>query len=93
MALFRDKLVHEVARRMKVCAQGLATAHLLARRGLGPIQSVAFRKTGNQWGGECYRDDGWQVLQVLAVDGALMRTADTQKLLAPPYPNARPHLP
>ncbi|MQU65704.1 transposase [Pseudomonas sp. FSL R10-1350] len=31
MALFRDEPVHEVARRLNICAQGLATDHLLAR--------------------------------------------------------------
>ncbi|SDP00036.1 transposase domain-containing protein, partial [Pseudomonas jinjuensis] len=31
MALFRDEPVHEVARRLNICAQGLASDHLLAR--------------------------------------------------------------
>jgi hypothetical protein len=29
MALFRDEPVHEVARRLNICAQGLASDHLL----------------------------------------------------------------
>jgi len=88
MALFRDEPVHEVARRLNICAQGLATDHLLARSGVtearkrlgsDPVEWL-FRKTGNQWGGERYRDDSWQGLQVFAVDGALLRTPDTPEL-------------
>lgn len=88
MALFRDEPVHEVARRLNICAQGLATDHLLARSGVtearkrlgaDPLEWL-FRKTGNQWGAERYRDDAWQGLQVFAVDGALLRTPDTPEL-------------
>lgn len=59
MALFRDEPVHEVARRLNICAQGLATDHLLARSGVtqarkrlgaDPVEWL-FRKTGTQWGG------------------------------------------
>lgn len=88
MALFRDEPVHEVARRLNICAQGLASDHLLARSGVtearkrlgaDPVEWL-FRKTGNQWGAERYRDDTWQGLQVFAVDGALLRTPDTPEL-------------
>jgi hypothetical protein len=34
MALFRDEPVHEVARRLNICALGLASDHLLARCGV-----------------------------------------------------------
>ncbi|MET0613033.1 MAG: IS4 family transposase [Pseudomonas caspiana] len=88
MALFRDEPVHEVARRLNICAQGLATDHLLARSGVtearkrlgaDPVEWL-FRKTGTQWGGERYSDDAWHDLQVFAVDGALLRTQDTLEL-------------
>jgi len=88
MALFRDEPVHEVARRLNICAQGLASDHLLARIGVtearkrlgaDPVEWL-FRKTGTQWGAERYRDDTWQDLQVFAVDGALLRTPDTPEL-------------
>lgn len=88
MALFRDEPVHEVARRLNICAQGLATDHLLARSGVtearkrlgaDPVEWL-FRKTGIQWGSERYSDDAWQGLQVFAVDGALLRTPDTPEL-------------
>lgn len=88
MALFRDEPVHEVARRLNICAQGLATNHLLARSGVtearkrlgaDPVEWL-FRKTGTQWGGERYNDDAWHDLQVFAVDGALLRTQDTPEL-------------
>jgi len=64
MALFRDEPVHEVARRLNICAQGLASDHLLARSGVtearkrlgaDPVEWL-FRKTGTQWGPE----DDWQ---------------------------------
>jgi hypothetical protein len=88
MALFRNEPVHEVARRLNICAQGLATDHLLARSGVtearkrlgaDPVEWL-FRKTGTQWGGERYSDDAWHDLQVFAVDGALLRTQDTPEL-------------
>lgn len=34
MALFRDEPVHEVARRLNICAQGLASDDLLAKSGV-----------------------------------------------------------
>ncbi len=88
MALFRDEPVHEVARRLNICAQGLASDHLLARSGVtearkrlgaDPVEWL-FRKTGTQWGAERYADDAWNDLQVFAVDGALLRTPDTPEL-------------
>jgi hypothetical protein len=62
MALFRDEPVHEVARRLNICAQGLASHDLLARSGVtearkrlgaDPLEWL-FRQTGNQWGCERY---------------------------------------
>lgn len=90
MAIFRDEPVHEVARRLNICAQGLASDSLLARSGvtsarkrLGsePVEWL-FRRTGQQWGQERYEGDSWQELQVFAVDGAVFRTADTPELRA-----------
>lgn len=88
MALFRDEPVHEVARRLNICAQGLASDCLLAKSGVSearkrlgsePVEWL-FRQTSKQWGGERYDGDSWQGLQVLAVDGALLRTPDAAEL-------------
>lgn len=88
MALFRDEPVHEVARRLNICAQGLASDDLLAKSGVSqarqrlgsdPVENL-FRKSDGQWGCERYEGDEWQGLQVFAVDGALLRTADTAEL-------------
>lgn len=88
MAMFRNEPVHEVARRLNVCAQGLASESLLARSGvtnarkrLGsePVEWL-FRQTGTHWGYERYPEDEWNGLRVMAVDGALFRTQDTQEL-------------
>lgn len=88
MALFRDVPVHEVARRLNICAQGLASLDLPARSGItearkrlgaDPVEWL-FRQTGNHWGCERYEDDTWQGLQVFAVDSALLRTPDTPAL-------------
>lgn len=88
MALFRDEPVHEVARRLNICAKGLASEHLLARSGVtnartrlgvAPVESL-FRQTGKQWGQERYPEDEWQGLRVMAVDGALFRTQDNKVL-------------
>jgi hypothetical protein len=75
MALFRDAPVHEVARRLKVCAQGLAATTFgpqrcdQARSGSVPILlSGCARPVLN--GAERYDDDAWHDLQVFAVDGA-----------------------
>jgi hypothetical protein len=88
MELFRDEPVHEVARRLNICAQGLACDHFLARSGgtearqrrrADPVEWL-FRKTGHHWGSERYDDDAWHDLQVFAVDRALLRTPDTTEL-------------
>jgi hypothetical protein len=88
MALFRDKPVHEVARRLNVCAQSLASKHLLARSGVteerkrlgaDPVEWL-FRKTGTQWGAQRYDEDDWHGLQVFAMDGTLLRTPDPPEL-------------
>jgi len=88
MALFRDEPVHEVARRLNICAQGLASDKLLARSGVSNArkrlgsEAVAslFRQTGEHWGHERYPEDEWNGLRVMAVDGALFRTQDTPEL-------------
>jgi hypothetical protein len=88
MAIFRDEPIHEVARRLNICAQGLASYDLLARSGLtearkrlgaDPVEWL-FHQTGQHWGHERYPADQWQGLQVFAVDGALFRTQDTPDL-------------
>lgn len=88
MALFRNEPVNEVARRLNICANGLANEALLARSGLSearqrlgeePLQWL-FKRTGRHWGRERYPQDDWHGLQVLAVDGALFRTPDTPGL-------------
>lgn len=57
MAFFRDEPIHEVARRLNICAQGLASYDLLARSGLtearkrlgaDPVEWL-FRQTGQHW--------------------------------------------
>ncbi len=88
MALFRDEPVHEVARRLNVCAQGLASGSLLARSGVtearkrlgaDPVKWL-FRQTGDVWAKERHKGDDWHGLQVMAVDGAVLRTQDTPEL-------------
>ena len=88
MAIFREEPVHEVARRLNICAKGLASDSLLARSGISharqrlgsePVEWL-FRETGKQWGHERYPDDEWHGLQVFAIDGALFRTQDTPEL-------------
>jgi hypothetical protein len=49
------------------------------RLGADPVRWL-FRRTGAGWGRERYPEDDWQGLQVLAVDGALLRTQDTPEL-------------
>ncbi len=90
MALFRNEPIDEVARRLNICAQGLANEELLARSGLSEARqrlgsapiSWLFKRTGQHWGQERYPKDDWQGLQVFAVDGALLRTPDTPELRA-----------
>ena len=47
--------------------------------GAEPVEWL-FRKTGHHWGRERYNGDDWHGLQVLAVDGALLRTPDSPEL-------------
>lgn len=88
MALFRNEPIHEVARRLNICSQGLANDSLLAKSGvtkartrLGsePVEWL-YRKTAKHWGLERYPEDTWEGLQVFAIDGALLRTPDTPEL-------------
>jgi len=90
MALFRNEPVSEVARRLNICAQGLASDRLMARSGVSqarqrlgakPVEWL-FRQTGAVWGQERYPGDDWQGLQVLAADGAVLRTPDNAALRA-----------
>ncbi len=46
MALFRDEPVHEVARRLNICAQGLASHDLLARSGITEARKRLGRSGG-----------------------------------------------
>ncbi len=90
MAFFRNEPIAEVARRMNICAEGLADEKLLAksaltearkRLGQGAVEWL-FKQCGNKWGLERYPEDTWHDLQVFAVDGALFRTQDTPELRA-----------
>jgi hypothetical protein len=88
MAIFRQENIAEVARRLNICSQDLASESLLAKSavsqarqklGAKPMEWL-FRKTGTHWGCERYPEDEWQGLQVFAIDGALFRTPDTPEL-------------
>lgn len=88
MALFRNEPIHEVARRLNICAQGLANDTLIAksgvtnarkRLGVEPVEWL-YRKTAQHWGLERYPEDTWEDLQVFALDGAVLRTPDTPEL-------------
>lgn len=88
MAFFRSKPILEVARRLNICADGLAHEELLAKSSLSqarcrlgkpPLQWL-FKRCAQAWGQERYPDDQWHDLQVFAVDGALFRTPDTPEL-------------
>ena len=88
MALFRNESIEEVARRLNICANGLAQQDLLARSGISearqrcgaePVEWL-FKRTGQHWGQERYPEDDWNGLQVFAIDGALFRTPDTPEL-------------
>jgi len=46
MALFREEPVHEVARRLNICAQGLASHDLLARSGIAEARKRLGRSGG-----------------------------------------------
>ena len=90
MAMFRKEPINEVARRLNICAQGLATEELLARSGLSqarqrlgaqPMEWL-FKQCARVWGRERYAQDDWNGLQLFAIDGALFRTQDTPELRA-----------
>lgn len=88
MAFFRGEPIVEVARRLNICAEGLANEVLLAKSGLSQArqrlgdQPVAwlFQQCASVWGYERYPQDEWHGLQVFAVDGALFRTQETDPL-------------
>ncbi|WCE92527.1 IS4-like element ISPsy33 family transposase [Pseudomonas syringae pv. actinidiae] len=90
MALFRGEPIVEVARRLNICADGLANEVLLAKSGLSQARqrlgnqpvSWLFRQCASTWGYERYPQDDWHGLQVFAVDGALFRTPETPQLRA-----------
>lgn len=90
MAFFRNEPIDEVARRLNICAEGLANEVLLAKSGISKARerlgeqplSWLFRQCAARWGTERYPDDTWHGLQVFAVDGALLRTQDTESLRA-----------
>ena len=88
MAMFRNEPINEVARRLNICADGLAGDELLARSGLSqarqrlgdePIKWL-FKQCASVWGHERYPQEGWHGLQLFAIDGALFRTPDTPEL-------------
>jgi Transposase DDE domain/Insertion element 4 transposase N-terminal len=88
MAFFRNEPIEEVARRLNICAEGLANEELLARSGLSqarqrlgdePLEQL-FKQCANVWGVERYPSDDWRGLQVYAIDGALFRTQDNETL-------------
>lgn len=90
MAFFRGEPIVEVARRLNICAEGLANEVLLAKSGLSQARQrlgdepVAwlFQQCASVWGQERYPLDDWNGLQVFAVDGALFRTQETEQLRA-----------
>lgn len=90
MAFFRNEPIDEVARRLNICAEGLANEELLAKSGISKArerlgeQPMAwlFQQCAAHWGVERYPDDSWHGLQVFAVDGALLRTQDNESLRA-----------
>ena len=80
MAFFRNEPISEVARRLNICAEGLANDALLAdsalsqaRQRLGNSRSSGCSKQCADVGGERYPEDHWHGLQVFAIDGALFR--------------------
>ena len=88
MALFRGEPVQEVARRLNISADGLASDALLAKSGVSkarqrlgdePLQHL-FSQSAKTWGQERLPADDWQGLQVFAIDGALFRTPETPEL-------------
>lgn len=88
MAFFRNEPIAEVARRLNICAEGLADEKLLAKSALTEARkrlgkdamSWLFKQCSHQWGVERYPQDSWNGLQVFVVDGALFRTHDNEAL-------------
>ena len=88
MAMFRSESIAEVARRLNICASGLANDALLARSALSQARQRLgaepmkwlFQRSARVWGAERYRGDDWNGLQLFALDGALFRTPDTVEL-------------
>ncbi len=90
MTFFRNEPISEVARRLNICAEGLANDALLAdsalsqarqRLGKQPLEWL-FKQCADVWGRERYPEDHWHGLQVFAIDGALLRTQDMPELRA-----------
>lgn len=88
MAIFRNEPIEEVAQRLNICSEGLASECLLAKSGLSnarqrlgeaPIKWL-FQTTGSHWAQERSPKDDWHDLQVFSVDGALFRTPDSPEL-------------
>lgn len=73
MAFFRNEPIAEVARRMNICAEGLADEALLAKRRLtqacqrlgSEAPKWLFKKCSEILGKERYPEDDWHGLQVL----------------------------
>jgi len=90
MAMFRNEPINEVARRLNICADGLAGDELLARSALSQARQRLgeepmkwlFKQCASVWGQERYPQDDWRGLQLFAIDGALFRTQDTPSLRA-----------
>jgi len=90
MAMFRNESIGEVARRLNICADGLANEELLARSALSQARQRfgeepmkwLFKQSAAVWGPERYAQDDWNGLQLFAIDGALFRTQDTPELRA-----------
>lgn len=88
MAMFRNEPINEVARRLNICADGMAGDELLARSGLSQARQRLgeepmkwlFKQCASVWGGERYPQDDWHGLQLFAIDGALFRTQDSPEL-------------
>ena len=88
MAMFRNEPISEVARRLNICAEGLATKELLARSALSQARQRLgeepmkwlFRQCAQVWGHERYPQDDWNGLQLFAIDGALFRTQESPQL-------------
>jgi len=75
MAFFRSEPIHEVARRLKISADGLANEDLLAKSALSHARQRLgqepaewlFKRCARAWGLERYPEDDWYGLQVFAL--------------------------